>query len=204
MALGHSAVTDPAVEAACVETGLTEGSHCSVCGEILTAQETVPATGHSWDGGVVTKEATATEEGIMTYTCTVCGAQKTEAIAVKTLLVPSVTLSVSQNNGKIRLTGSVVDYENSEDYYEITRHGFVYVTKALLGAKTLTVNTTGRTKVSINGIGSTGSYSYSMTPKTPSTIYAVRAFLTYRNSAGKTVYVYSDPIYTNYNGINVY
>ena len=201
-ALGHSVITDPAVAATCEETGLTEGAHCSVCGEILTAQEIVPATGHSWDGGVVTKEATATEEGIKTYTCTVCGAKKTEAIAVKTLLVPSVTLSVSQNNGKIRLTGSVVDYENSDDYYEITRHGFVYVTKSLLGAKTLTVNTTGRTKVTINGIGSTGSYSYSMTPKTASTIYAVRAFVTYKNSAGKTVYVYSNPIYTSYNGIN--
>lgn len=201
-ALGHSVVTDPAVDATCEETGLTEGAHCSVCGEILTAQEIVPATGHSWDGGVVTKEATATEEGIKTYTCIVCGDTKTEVIAVKTLLVPSVTLGVSQNNGKIRLTGSVVDYENSDDYYEVTSHGFVYVTKSLLGAKTLTVNTTGRTKVSINGIGSTGSYSYSMTPKTASTIYAVRAFVTYKNSAGKTVYVYSNPIYTSYNGIN--
>ena len=201
-ALGHSVVTDPAVDSTCEETGLTEGSHCSVCGEILTAQEIVPATGHSWDGGVVTKEATTTEEGIMTYTCTVCGTTKTETIAVKTLLAPSVTLGVSQNNGKIRMTGSVVDYENSDDYYEITSHGFIYVTKSLLGAKTLTVNTTGRTKVSINGIGSTGSYSYSMTPKTTNTIYAVRAFVTYKNSAGKTVYVYSNPIYTSYTGIN--
>lgn len=201
-ALGHSVVVDPAVDATCEKTGLTEGSHCSICGEILTAQVIVPATGHSWDGGVVTKEATATEKGIKTYTCTICGAQKTEAIPCKSLLVPSVTLGVSKNNVKIRLTGSIVDYENSDDYYEITSHGFVYITKSLLGAKTLTVNTTGRTKVSINGIGSTGNYSYSMTPKTASTIYVVRAFVTYKNNAGKTVYVYSNPIYSNYNGIN--
>ncbi len=201
-ALGHSVAIDPAVAATCEETGLTEGAHCSACNEILTAQEIVPATGHSWDDGVVTKEATTEEEGIKTYTCTVCRATKTEAIAVKTLLAPSVTLGVSQNNGKIRLTGSVVDYENSDAYYEITSHGFVYITKSLLGAKTLNVNTAGRTKVSINGIGSTGSYSYSMTPKTASTIYAIRAFVTYKNSAGKTVYVYSNPTYTSYNGIN--
>jgi hypothetical protein len=47
-ATGHTAVTDPAVKSTCTEPGLTEGSHCSVCGEFLTAQEEVPATGHSF------------------------------------------------------------------------------------------------------------------------------------------------------------
>ncbi len=46
-ALGHTAVVDEAVAATCTETGLTAGSHCSVCGEILTAQETVAALGHT-------------------------------------------------------------------------------------------------------------------------------------------------------------
>jgi len=36
--------------------------------------------GHSWDGGQITKQATETEEGITTYTCTICGATKTESI----------------------------------------------------------------------------------------------------------------------------
>ena len=47
---------------------------------MLTAQKTVKATGHNWDKGTVTKEATETSEGEMTFTCTVCGAKKTEAI----------------------------------------------------------------------------------------------------------------------------
>ncbi|MCD7733285.1 MAG: hypothetical protein LUH56_07600 [Oscillospiraceae bacterium] len=38
---------------------------------------------HTWDDGVVTTEATCTEEGVMTYTCTVCGETKTEAIPAK-------------------------------------------------------------------------------------------------------------------------
>ena len=186
----------------CTEGGYTTYT-CSLCGDSYVSDETesVPATGHSWDDGVVTKEATTEEEGMITYTCTVCGVTRTETVAVKTLSAPSVKLSVSQNNGKIRLTGSVADYENSDDYYEITSHGFVYVTKALLGSRILTVNTTGRTKVNINGIGSNGRYSYSMTPKTASTTYAVRAFVTYKNSAGKTVYVYSNTIYSSYNAI---
>lgn len=44
---GHTAVTDKAKEASCTETGLTEGSHCSVCNEILTKQDTIPTKEHT-------------------------------------------------------------------------------------------------------------------------------------------------------------
>ena len=43
-AKGHTPVTDPAVAADYYHTGLTEGSHCSVCHAILTAQKTVEKT----------------------------------------------------------------------------------------------------------------------------------------------------------------
>ena len=40
----------------------------------------IPATGHTWDEGVVTKEPTHIAEGVKTYTC-ICGETRTEAIA---------------------------------------------------------------------------------------------------------------------------
>ena len=64
----HTAVVDPAVKAGCETTGLTEGKHCSVCNEVIVAQETVEATGHDYDEGVVT-DSTCTEKGFITYTC---------------------------------------------------------------------------------------------------------------------------------------
>ena len=45
----HTFATDTAVEPTCTGTGLTEGSHCSVCGTILVEQETVAALGHDPD-----------------------------------------------------------------------------------------------------------------------------------------------------------
>ena len=49
-ALGHTEETIPAVAATCIETGLTEGKKCSVCGEVLVAQEPVSSLGHDWKG----------------------------------------------------------------------------------------------------------------------------------------------------------
>ena len=79
-AKGHTPAAVPAKAATCTEPGLTEGSQCSACGTILKAQETIPAKGHAWDGGVITTEPQGFTPGVRTFTCTVCGATKTEAV----------------------------------------------------------------------------------------------------------------------------
>ena len=71
-ALGHTKVTDQRVEPTCTKTGLTEGTHCSVCDEVLTAQKEIPAKGHSEviDEGT---EPTCTKPGLTEGKhCSVC------------------------------------------------------------------------------------------------------------------------------------
>lgn len=79
-AVGHTVVIDAAVAATCETDGKTEGSHCSVCGTVLTAQKTIKATGHDWDEGKITQEATCEKSGVKTYTCKTCKKTKTEEI----------------------------------------------------------------------------------------------------------------------------
>ena len=47
---------------------------------MIVEQKEVSALGHSWNNGVVTKEPSTSETGIKTYTCSRCGATKTESI----------------------------------------------------------------------------------------------------------------------------
>ena len=58
----HTIVIQPAVEATYTETGKTEGSYCSGCGEVFTAQEDVPALGEK-DFTFTTDDTGATVTG---------------------------------------------------------------------------------------------------------------------------------------------
>ena len=78
-ALGHQykEVTTPAT---CGASGSVDNV-CERCNDKQHVRD-LPITGeHQWDEGVVTKEPTATENGIKTFTCKVCQATKTEDIA---------------------------------------------------------------------------------------------------------------------------
>ena len=65
-AAGHAPVTDPAVAPTETSDGLTEGSHCGVCGAVLTAQEVIPMldpTIDTWFSRAATTEADAKAAG---------------------------------------------------------------------------------------------------------------------------------------------
>lgn len=65
-ATGHTPVTDPAVAPTETTDGLTVGSHCGVCGAVLTAQEVIPMrdpTIDTWFSRAATTEADAKAAG---------------------------------------------------------------------------------------------------------------------------------------------
>ncbi|MBQ9342774.1 MAG: hypothetical protein IJT99_01120, partial [Clostridia bacterium] len=63
-------VTDTAVEATCEKTGLTEGKHCSACGEVIVAQKEIAALGHEPGEEKITETDT---EITKTVACKRCG-----------------------------------------------------------------------------------------------------------------------------------
>ena len=65
-AKGHTVETVAATEATCTERGNTAGTRCSVCGEVLSGLEPIPANGHTMVDNV----------------CTVCNAISMSAITV--------------------------------------------------------------------------------------------------------------------------
>ena len=199
----HTEVRD-VFAATCTEGGFTGNTYCTDCDEMIAYGSPTAATGHKWNAGVITQEPTASADGVKTYTCTVCGDTKTEAVKYEAeLKAPSVSMTLSTSStGKIVMTAQVDDYENLHDYYEITSHGVLYIQASRIGSRTLTVNTSGRTRVTFTGYNDDGTFIYNLKPTSKSTIYAMRAFITYKNTkTGATVTVYSDMFRTSYNGI---
>ena len=71
--LAHTEEIIPGKAATCTEAGLTEGKKCSVCGEILVAQEEIAVLEHT-EEIIPGKAATCTETGLTEgKKCSVCG-----------------------------------------------------------------------------------------------------------------------------------
>ena len=82
---GKTEIKD-AKDATCTEKGYTGDTYCKDCGVKLADGTEIAMIDHKWDAGKVTKEATETAEGVKTYTCSVCGKTKTEAIPKNTAI----------------------------------------------------------------------------------------------------------------------
>lgn len=74
----HALIAEAEVPATCEEPGEKAHWKCETCGKLfadaegkteIKAPEAIPALGHDWDEGRVTREPTLTEEGETTHTC---------------------------------------------------------------------------------------------------------------------------------------
>ena len=92
-AIGHTEVVDKGYDATCEKEGLTDGSHCSVCNEVIKEQTKIEKKEHTWVDA--TKKAPKT--------CSVCGT--TEGEKLKGCKKTSILLILS---GVFTLTSALV------------------------------------------------------------------------------------------------
>ena len=113
----HTPVVDAAVAATCAKTGLTEGSHCSVCDEVLVAQEVVDKIPHTVvvDAAVEpTYSSTGLTEG---KHCSVCNEviEKQTVIPAKSESNVTVIGDESFAGSKKELADAVLSAEDIEN-----------------------------------------------------------------------------------------
>ena len=142
-ATGHKEVKDKAVAATCTNTGKTEGSHCSVCGEVLKAQETVQATGHNKVLDETTVKAkTCKEDGYSgDYKCSVCGIVLETGTVVKSEGTEHKLSTRVVEAGCIQEGYSVLACEYC-DYYDVSTYVPGAAAKGHSWSETTTVNPT--------------------------------------------------------------
>ena len=112
-ALGHMIVKETGVAATCTKDGLTEGSHCSVCGEVLEEQKTVPATGHKFSSWETISQATVFSPEQQLRSCSVCGKSENREVGNKlqrtmTVSATSLPLKTKQKTTVLRVSGLAV------------------------------------------------------------------------------------------------
>ena len=129
---GHkakAAVRENEIPAACVKDGShDEVVYCAVCEEEMSRDTvTDKAPGHKWNAGVVTVQPTIAKEGVMTFTCAVCKAVKTEAVAKLT----EEQKDQSAANDVINLINSIGSVsKDSKDKIDTARKAYDSLTTA--------------------------------------------------------------------------
>jgi len=93
---GNHNIIKKAVDATCTHEGYSGDIYCELCLGLIEKGSVIPMIPHLWDDGIITKVATSTEDGIRTYTCTVCGQKKTEKIPKAKATHPAEKITITK------------------------------------------------------------------------------------------------------------
>ncbi len=109
------------VQPGCEHGGYSGDTYCKTCGDKIRDGEKLPALGHDYNDGEVTKEPTGEAEGEKTYTCKRCGNTYTETIPVK----PPVEekhegLWISGLQHSVPYTGTAITQDGIKVYHNST------------------------------------------------------------------------------------
>ncbi len=140
------------------------------CAKHDETADTYTIAAHTWDAGVVTTQPTYTETGVKTYTCTNCGATKTETIdkLVYVPVAPGNTSSTTTTNPDGSTTTTTTDKatgtvttvtkypDGSTTTVETKKDGSVTETNKTAGGSVGTVKSdaSGKTEISASISGS--------------------------------------------------
>lgn len=111
-ATGHKPVTDQAIPAGCETEGRTEGSHCEICFQELTAQKKIPPVGHNFQ--VKTVKAGMAKDGSITETCTVCKKTGSETTVAAVESIRLSKTSFAYNGKKQKPSVTVMDRQGRQ------------------------------------------------------------------------------------------
>lgn len=97
-------VIDPAIAPNCIESGKTQGSHCTVCGTYIVKPQRIDPNGqHVWRLSHF-HEATISKKGWKSYNCTVCGIGKSETIPKASVHKKGELISDLKNDFRYKVT----------------------------------------------------------------------------------------------------
>ena len=110
IATGHITTIEEGIVATCTESGLTNYEVCTVCGEVISTKETIPALGHDFSDWNIATEATCEQLGTEKRMCQVCGKTETRETSTAEHNYESYTYEATcESEGETVYTCTVCD-----------------------------------------------------------------------------------------------
>lgn len=199
----HVEVIDPYVWPTCQSTGLTQGKHCSVCGEIIEAQEVIEIVECDL-GWKTVNPATKTENGERVYGCLYdCG----NIIETEIIYAGSQNLEYGKNEDGTYYVKSVFGWD--PDIVIPEKYKDEYITgigsEALYGIESLTISSN-LVYIDAKAFGEENPHLKSITVSTDNPVFSSLDGVLYSKD-GKTLIKYpagkDDVSFTIPNGVSV-